>query len=229
MEPTDNPHLFKILVKKGTLKQEVYNNTLNSFRMIKKVIGDMIASYDKEYKHSKKKIPFEYKETGEFELHIKFAGDILIFIMHTNIFEFSRDHEVMKTAYIKKDRDRSYCGIIQIFNFLADSFKYNRGKDVGYLIGRVFVNKDMSYFIEGKREIGMLYPNFGKAKLDEEAVQKIVESAMLYTINFDLLTPPYQSQVQVSVQEMKSIMDSQSLKTGKRLGFKFQADKELDP
>jgi hypothetical protein len=169
-------------------------------------------------------IPFILKDQGEFETHLQFAGDILVFMMHTNVFEFSRYHDVMLTTYIKEDKDRSYCGIINIYNFLADSFKYDRSNDLGYLIGRIFVNKDMCYFIEGKREIGLLYNNFGKEKLDKKAARQIMESAILYTINFDLLTPPYDSQKEVTVMEMKSFMDSFALKTGKRLGFKFQAD-----
>jgi len=71
----------------------------------------------------------------------------------------------------------------------------------------------------------LLYNNFGKEILDEQAARKIVESAILYTINFDLLTPPYDSLKEISLEEMKSIVDSYTLKTGKRLGFRFQADK----
>jgi hypothetical protein len=131
----------------------------------------------------------------------------------------------MSTSYIREDKNRSYCGIINIYNFLADSFKYNRVNDVGYLIGRIFINKDKSYFIEGKREIGLLYNNFGQEILDEKAARQIVESAVMYTINFDLLTPPYDSLKEISLEEMQSMVDSYKLKTGKRLGFKFQADR----
>jgi len=163
---------------------------------------------------------------GDFEVKLQFAGDILVFSMHTNIFEFSRYHEVMSTTYIKEDKSRSYCGIINIYNFLTDSFKYNRMNDVGYLIGRIFINKDKCYFIEGKREVGLLYNNFGKEVFDKQASRKVVESAILYAINFDLLTPPFDSVKEISLVEMRSISDSYTLKTGKRLGFKFQADKK---
>ena len=226
MATRKNKELFDILVKKGTLKQQVYNATLSSFNLLREVVEDMHASYHHDYMKHKALVPFDLPNSSEFEFKLKFAGDVLIFCMHTNVFEFPRDHEVMKTAYIKKDKERSYCGIIHIFNFLSDSIKYNRGNDIGYLIGRIFINKDMFYFIEGKKEIGMLYPNFGKENFDKEVAEKIVESAMLYTINFDLLTPHYDSQVQVSLKEMQSLMDSLTLKTGKRLGFKFQADRE---
>jgi hypothetical protein len=97
--------------------------------------------------------------------------------------------------------------------------------DVGYLIGRVFVNREKHYFIEGKREIGLLYSNFADSDLNRDAIEGIIESAILYTINFDLLTPPYDNMKEVNVQEMITARESMQLRTGKRLGFKFQADK----
>jgi hypothetical protein len=136
-----------------------------------------------------------------------------------------RDHEVMKLSYIKEDKTRSYCGIIHIFNFLNDSFKYNRHTDVGYLIGRVFINKENHYFIEGKREVGLLYNNFSDAVLNDNSIQSIIESSISYTINFDLLTPPFDSMKEVTVEEMLNIRDKMMIATGKRLGFKFNADK----
>jgi len=132
----------------------------------------------------------------------------------------------MRTPYIRDDKQRSYCGVINIYNFLSDSFKYNRVNDLGYLIGRVFINREKHYFIEGKREIGNLFFNFATSILDNESIRKIIESAMLYTINFDLLTPPYDSVKEVSVYEMQTTLDNMKIKTGKRLGFRFQADQD---
>ena len=147
-------------------------------------------------------------------------------MMHTNVFEFPRDHEVMRTPYVKEEATRSYCGIINIYNFIADSFKYNRVNDIGYLIGRTFINKEGHYFIEGKRELGFLYNNFGKNKIDKKSTETIIKAAIKYTINFDLLTPHYDIAKFVTVNDIKSTLDSISVKTGKRLGYKFQADSD---
>ncbi len=216
--------LFESLVSKATLKQDVYKNTHSAFNMLKQGMEDLHKKYNSLDAEAVKEIPFIYKDRGEFEAELKFGGDTLVFMMHTNVFEFSRNHEVMKTSYIKEDKSRSFCGIINIFNFLSDSFKYNRLNDSGYLIGRVFVNKDKHYFIEGKREMGYLYTNFGNTELSQEKVCEVLESAIYYTINFDLLTPPYEQLKVVSVQGFKEAVDSMQIKTGKRLGFKFQAD-----
>lgn len=213
-------------MKKATLKQVVYQNTVNALKLLKTGMADLAHRYESLKNGESKALPFTYKDRGEFEAELKFAGDVLVFMMHTNVFEFPRDHEVMKTPYILEDKERSYCGIINIFNFLSDSFKYNRLNDAGYLIGRIFVNKDNHCFIEGKREIGFLYKNFGTSILDNERATEILESSIYYTINFDLLTPPYEQIKEVSVMEFSAVMDSMRMKTGKRLGFKFQADKE---
>lgn len=216
--------IFNSLIRKGTLKQQVYRNTYQIFQEFKSIIREMAQEYTQRAGRDKIIIPFEFTDKGEFQFHLKFAGDILLFVMHTNVFEFSRYHEVMKTPYVREDKERSFCGVINIYNFLADSFKYNRINDIGYLIGRVFINKDMHYFIEGKREIGFLFNNFGNTVINREAARQIIESSILYTINFDLLTPPFDAVKEVSVEEMRTTLDSMLIKTGKRLGFRFQGD-----
>ncbi|TSA26931.1 MAG: hypothetical protein D4R67_06975 [Bacteroidetes bacterium] len=221
--PTTN-ELFKVLRTKGALKQEVFGKTLEAFNLFKIEAEILAAQYMMKSLPDKPMIPFEYYDRGEFEFRMKFGADVLIYMMHTNVFEFSRDHEVMRNPYVKDDKRRSYCGIIHIFNFLADSFKYNRTQDIGYLIGRIFVNREHHYFIEGKREVGLLYNNFPTSKMNRKAVQNIIRSAMLYTINFDLLTPPYNSMKEVTVLEIQTALDAMQIRTGKRMGFRFEAD-----
>ncbi len=216
--------LFDQLRNKALLKQLVYNNTYTTFRLLKSVIRELTDKYQNEADVVGQRITFEYRDKGEFQVELKFGGDILIFLMHTNVFEFSRDHEVMKTGYIREDKERSYCGVIQIYNFLADSFKYNRENDLGYMIGRLFINKDQHYFIEGKREIGYLYNNFEQAQITRESATEIIKSAILYTINFDLLVPPFDEVKIANVAMIQSAIESMKMMTGKRLGFKFQAD-----
>ncbi len=224
--PPKNQELFTELINKSTLKQQVYKVTLESFNNLKEVIDQYVVNF-KQFNNSRKDAPailFESDSHGQFEIELKFGSDILIFMMHSNVFEFARDHEVMKTGYVKKDKTRSYHGIINIYNFLADSFKYNRVNDVGYLIGRVFINKDNCFFIEGKRELSYLFNYFGSKKFDNESMNELVDASIRYAINFDLLTPHYDLVKEVSVVEMKNAVDTISLKTGKRLGFRFQSD-----
>lgn len=216
--------LFTHLKSKGQLKQDIFDNTANAFSTLSEAAKSMADNYQESEIDKNGRVPFVFKNKGNFEFEIKFGGDVLLFMMHSNVFEFPRDHQVFKTPYLKEDKDRSYCGIINIYNFLGDSFKYNRMNDLGYLIGRIFINKDNHYLLEGKRELGLLYNDFEKNTLDAENAGKIMYRAVEFTINFDLLTPPYQAVQQISVYDIRTTIDNMQLKTGKRLGFKFQAD-----
>jgi hypothetical protein len=225
---SENTSIFEAIIQKASLKHSVYQNTYTTFNIFKKAIKKLVKEYQEMYGDAERYIPFEYKNRGEFEVELKFGGDILIFMMHTNVFDFPRSHPLMNSPYIAEDKDRTYSGIINIYNFLGDSFKYKRINDIGYLIGRVFINKEMHYFIEGKREIGLLYNKFEKALMDDKTAKEIIQSAIIYTLNFDLLTPPYEQVKLLSVFEVQTTLDNMKIKTGKRLGFRFESDSDDD-
>jgi hypothetical protein len=221
--------ILKTLKEKSAMKQNVYSNTFQAFKHMKTVAKSLITDFKDEIASVDKRIVIEYRDKGEFEFELRVAGDLLIFVMHTNIFEFDKTHQVWKSSYVKEDHARSYCGIINIYNFLNDSFMYNRINDLGYVIGRVFVNKENHYFIEGKRQLGFLYNDFVHSVIDDKALKAILESTILYSLNFDLLTPPFDAIKEVSVSDMQVASESMQIKTGKRLGFRFQVDSdELD-
>ena len=225
MEIPEN--LSNLIFTKGELKQNVYSATKQSFELFRSTAKAIVTALQEQNRQKGKDLRFEFTDRGDFEFEIRFAGDLLLFMMHTNVFEFSRNHEVMKSQYIRENPERSYCGVIHVYNFLTDSFLYQRDNDLGYLIGRIFVNAEKHYFIEGKRELGMLYNNFNTSVVDDESVRGIVESAIEYTTNFDLLTPPYDEIKVVSVGEMRNNFDKKSIVTAKRLGFRFQADTDV--
>lgn len=88
------------------------------------------------------------------------------------------------------------------------------------------MNKEEHFFVEGKRQLGFIYNDFVHATINEEAIKAMVESTILYCLSFDLFTPPFDSIKEVSVQEMQAASESMQVKTGKRLGFRFQADSD---
>ena len=71
-----------------------------------------------------------------------------------------------------------------------------------------------------------MFRSFDKALMTEEAAHKLITSAVKYTLNFDLLTPPYEEVKLLTVQQVQTSLDNMKIRTGKRVGFKFQADKE---
>jgi len=218
--------IVKTLKEKSSLKQDVFANTQTVFATFKSIAKNMAADLQKEAKTIDKRLIIEFKDKGEYEFELRVAGDLLIFMMHTNVFEFDKNHAVWKTSYVKSDITRSFCGIINIYNFLNDSFKYNRVNDLGYVIGRVFINKENHFFAEGKRQLGFLYNDFVNTAIDENYIKNILESTILYSLEFDLFTPPFDSIKEVSVLDMQQATESMQIKTGKRLGFRFQADSD---
>lgn len=219
--------ILRTLKEKSVLKQDVYRQTKSVFMEFKLVVKEVVNDFKDKMAAIDKRIIIAYKDKGEFEFELIIAGDILIFHMHTNVFEFDKSHPIWKTSYVRDNEMNSFCGIINVYNFLSDSFKYNRVRDIGYLIARVFVNRELHYFVEGKRQLGFLYNDFVHGIINKQEVVKIVESSILYCLNFDLFTPPFETVKEVSVLEMIEAADIMQITTGKRLGFRFMSD--LDP
>ena len=208
---------------KMELKKLVYKNIETSFELFKTIAKSYPETFQTLYPDSDVDVKYEYKQSQSFQL--QFGSDILYFTLHSNVYEFNREHELMKTPYIREDKQRSYCGMISIYNFLTDSVLYNRQNDVGYLIGRIFVNKENHCYIDGKREVGQVYNNFNSTIFNHELAMLILEAAIQYTVNFDLLVPPYEIVKEISINEMLEFENKRvPTKTGKRLGFRFQAD-----
>lgn len=217
--------LLEALVIKTNVKQQVYENTLKTFFILKKVLKQLEVDYSSKIKNdvSAASLPV-YKDRGVFEAEFQIAGDLLIFSMHSNVFEFDDKHPVWNTAYIKDDPLRSYCGTINIYNFLADSFKYNRVNDLGYLVARIFINKDNHFFVEGKRQADEVVKDFAMDSVSPGVIRQILETAIQYCIEFDLLVPLYDQVKIATVDQMNQKMSHSKMSTGKRLGFSFNSD-----
>ena len=217
--------LLEAFVIKSNVKQKVYENTRQTFVILKKVLKKLEADY---LEIIKDKVPESslplFKDKGPFEAEFKIGGDMLVFSMHSNVFEFDDKHPVLKTKYVKEDPLRSYCGTINIYNFLADSFKYNRVNDLGYLVARIFINKDNHFFVEGKRQTDEVVKDFAIDAISPGVIRQIVETAIQYSIEFDLLVPPYDQVKMATVDQMRQKMSHSKMITGKRLGFSFNSD-----
>jgi len=136
-------------------------------------------------------------------------------------FKFPENSYYWKSSYLKEDPERAYCGVIQIYNFLADSFRFHRKKDVGYLVSRVLINKDNHFYVEGKQELAYLFNDFVNAEFNSENRREVIETIVKYCIDFDLLVPAYKNIQEITLEDASSMKDAISLKTGKRLGFQF--------
>ena len=217
--------ILETIVSKSTLKQKVFDNTFATFNDLKETLLEMASEMDDQLDGLlDRRVRLEYRDRGKFEAQIQVANDLLIFQMHTDVFEFEPNHVIWQNPYVQTDRDNSYCGVINIYNFLSDSFKFNRNADEGYLIGRIFINREKCYFVEGKQQTSMRPMQFGKAEIDSEALVRILESAIYYALHFDLLLPSYDDNKRVTVDQFNTKLDNSKFVTGKRLGYDFDVD-----
>lgn len=214
----------KTLREKAVMKQEVFEKSKEVFAIVKQNLKEIDHELEGSVNQNGVKLNFGYEEKGDHEAALSFAGDTLIFHLHSNIFSFEKSHYIYNTPYVKQDEQRAYCAVVNIYNFLTDSIKFNRENDLGYLIARIFINKDMHFFVEGKRQLGFLYNDFDTNLFDKESSKAVIESAILYALDFDLLTPNYEQVKQVSIGEVYYHSELLQQKTGKRMGFTFKAD-----
>lgn len=224
MSETPQNIIDRLLREKSCLKQDVFYQTIETFQDLKEVLQEVIKETQEKFADADKRVEIFYRDRGDFQAEIKVGSDILIFQMHTNVFQFDRDHSLWKTSYFKENEKNSYVGIINIYNFLSDSIKYQRQWDVGYLIGRVFLNRERHFMVQGKRQLGVLYNDMMNSQLDKVKLKELVQSTILYCLDFDLLVPPYEHIQEVTVEQIQSISQSHTLATGKRLGFRFSLD-----
>jgi len=205
------------------VKREVFEKTKDVFLLLKEALKEVHLDLEKS-SINKDPIKLKITEVGSNEIRIKVGGDTIVFLMHSNVFDFEGSHKTKKLSYVREDKYRSYCGQIYIYNFLDDSFEYNRVNDLGYLVARIFVNKDQHYFVEGNERLSFLFNDFGTAVLDKESLCSVIDEVIAYSLDFDLHTPPYRQVAIVTVDEINQASHQQKIQTGKRLGFKFKAD-----
>lgn len=220
----DRDKLKKLIAEKACMKQDVFHNIIKKFKEFEVVLKNVSNDIDDFIKEKDSRVGIDYTEVGDHEVHLKMGGDLLIFQMHTNVFKFDGSNPLWNSSYLSEDPARGYCGVINVYNFLADSVKYSRFNDSGYLVARIFINREDHYMVQGKRQLGFLYNNFTQDVLKEDTFERIIESIMLYTLDFDLLVPPYDNVKEITVHALTELSSSLQLKTGKRLGFQFNAD-----
>ena len=218
--------IVQLLMTKASTKQEVFRKTKSVFAEFQQCLKAKSDIINNEL--SDKDVKVIYSSAGNFESKLKFSGDTLLFHMHSNVFDFPNSHPIHKTKYVKQDKLRSFCGVINIYNFLSDSFKYNRMNDAGYLIARVFINKDKHFFVEGDKQLGFLFNDFVNQQINTDQIDKIINETMVYALNFDLQTPNFNDVKVVSVHQILDMNNNQKLKTAKRMGYKFSFETNND-
>ncbi len=220
-----SPKILQEIIDKSNLGQKVFDNTFAVMQKLKETLHELASELDEELEESlDERVRIEYRDRGKYEAHFIFGENMLIFSMHTDIFKFSREDSIWQNDYVARTPENSYCGIINVWNFLKDSFEHKRLGDEGYLVARIFVNREMHYMVEGKRQNICTRAQFGNHLVDKEGLTDIIESAIDYALHFDLLVPPYESQKVVTAEQFNTKFENSKMQTGKRMGYEFRID-----
>ena len=145
-----NAAILSKISGKSALNQQVFDNTFSVFNALKETLHEMSSELDDRLEEMGHEVKIEYRDRGKFEAQLQVADDILIFSMHSNVFEFNREHIIWQNSYVRDNKANSYCGMINIYNFLSDSFKYNRSADEGYLDRKAVREPREAIFRRGK-------------------------------------------------------------------------------
>ena len=219
-----NENILKLIQEKGTTAIDVFNRSKETFEIFKSELQKMERELKLKMMSIDPRVLVDFDDKGKLEVHLKVANDEIVFLMQPSVFTLDENHPAMKSSYMRDDTTRNVCGMICIYNFLSDSFKFNRVLDSGLLVARIFINKEMHFIMEGKRQMGLLFNNFPVDVVDAEKVKSIIEKVVIHCLENDTSAPAYDLMQLATVQELVN-RSGQVFESGKRFGFVMQSEK----
>ena len=216
--------IFEGLKQKSTTKQTIYRNTKETFDLLRESAANIVNRLVTKITPVDSSIIIEYRNINDLEFHIKFSGDLLIFVMHSNVITFPEEHELMTSDYVEQDFKRRFFGHIMAYNFMADSIKYGRMNDPGYLLARLLVNYENHFYLEGVTQLDLPFTDIATNVIDEEVLRLFIESAMVASVNNDLMAPDIEDIRRITVKQK---MDNQQVSRGQKLGFSFSFEQNV--
>jgi hypothetical protein len=213
--------IVKGLQQKSATKQTIYRHTKETFDRLKEISVQIVEELTERITKYNAEVVIEYKQVSEHEFHIKFSGDLLVFVMHSNVITFPDDYEIMRNDYVEEDFRRRFFGHIMAYNFMADTIKYNRLDDQGYLVGRMLINIEKHFCIEGVKQLDLTYDSISKNKINDKRLRLIVESAMIAAVNNDLMG---QDVSDIEKITLKQKLENAHLTKPRKLGFLINSE-----
>jgi hypothetical protein len=84
----------------------------------------------------------------------------------------------------------------------------------------LFLNKESHFVVEGKSVRWDICTTISLSDvLTEERIEQVIESAILFCLNFDLLTPPYDTVQEATFNQLNENAQMMNAVTGKAIGF----------
>jgi hypothetical protein len=85
-------------------------------------------------------------------------------------------------------------------------------------VGRLLVNIESHYFLEGVQQLELPDNDMSDNLVTNESMKLFVESAMIAAVNNDLIAPPLPEIKKISVKQK---LENQQVSRGSKVGFSF--------
>ncbi len=213
-------HIKQLLENKSTAKQVTYKNLISAFGTLAEESEHVVEELRNQIKLSDEDVIVDFQHVNEHEFQVKLAGDLLVFVLHTNIVTFEESHPAMQLPYCKENDINRYFGQIMIYNFMSDSIRYHRVNDPGYLLARILLNHENRFLVEGEGVLGQIYSSISARALQPVDLKLLVENALTIAIENDLMAPPFPKVRFITLhQKMEKTLE---LGAGQKIGFRMK-------
>lgn len=226
MSNSINPlhHIAELIESKCAVKQQAYRNLQHVFEDLQAEARKLIEEILDHAKNTDKDITLEIAKVSANEFHLKIAGDMLVFILHSNIVTTPEKHGFNTSPYVMDNPLRKYLGQINVYNFMSDSFKFNRMNDPGYLIARLFINFENHFFIEGDGQMNFMFEPVSNSPINATDLSIFLQLAISQALDSDLVTPPFPSIRQITLHQ--KMERSSSMGMGTKIGFQMSFNQD---
>ncbi len=226
MAQDPSEHIAELLTSKSGAKQVTYRNICKTFKALRKEASKVIENINAKTNDKDEDIVLSVEEISDHEFHIKVAGDLLVFFLHTNIITLSGDYSYNKSDYVLENPLRKYLGQINVYNFMSDSLKYNRVNDPGYLVSRLMVNFENRFIVEGDGQINFMFESVSTKELEPTDLNVLIQLIITQAVENDLVAPPFQKIRGLTLQQ--KIAKTEVLGAGNKIGFQMSSQQEAE-
>ena len=214
-----------LLESKSNAKQTAYKHIRTVFSMLSEESRSIVEELKRRAKPTDRDVTVEFHQLSPHEFHVKLAGDMLIFVMNTNIVTVEESHPILNEDYIRENEVNRYFGQIMIYNFMVESLKYHRHNDPGYLLARQMVNHENRFFIEGEKELES-YNKISHDPVSEEDLKKVVKIVLKMAIENDLVAPPFTEVKSITLNQKRD--HTLELGGAEKIGFRMSYEPKTD-
>lgn len=228
VQPEQDPieYIKSMLESKSTAKQTTFKHLNNAFSSLAMESRRVIQELNKQAHPADDDVTLHFKNISKHEFQLKLAGDVVIYVMHTNIVTFDDEHPVIKSPYVSEKELNRYFGQINIYNFMYDSLRYNRGHDPGYLIGRLMINHENRFFMEGEPPFVREFGEISNREITHENLQRVVKLSLQIAIRNDLIAPPYNKVRSVTLNQKNE--HTLEMGGGQKIGFRMSYENRIE-